>query len=84
MISDKVYMQEEKPCMYIYRQIMNGRSQTGIVGCTSIDDYMNDIIKKHELTRADKELDRINHVDYTNSNTGPIFLTYKHKDEIDR
>jgi uncharacterized protein (DUF1015 family) len=83
MISDKVYMQEEKPCMYIYRQIMNGRPQTGIVACTSIDDYMNDIIKKHELTRADKELDRINHVDYTNSNTGPIFLTYRHKDEID-
>ncbi|MCB2291804.1 DUF1015 family protein [Clostridium sp. CS001] len=83
MISDKIYLQEDKPCMYIYRQIMNGRPQTGIVACASIDDYMNDIIKKHELTRADKELDRINHVDYTNSNTGPIFLTYRHKDEID-
>jgi len=84
MISDKVYIQDEKPCMYIYRQIMNGRPQTGIVACASIDDYINDIIKKHEHTRADKELDRFNHVEYTNSNTGPIFLTYKHKDEIDK
>ncbi|MBZ9609831.1 DUF1015 family protein [Clostridium estertheticum] len=83
MISDKVYMQDEKPCMYIYRQIMNGRPQTGIVACASIDDYINNTIKKHELTRSDKELDRFNHVDYTNCNTGPIFLTYRHKDEID-
>ncbi|MBU3146825.1 DUF1015 domain-containing protein [Clostridium sp. CF012] len=84
MINYKVYMQEEKPCLYIYRQIMDGRPQTGIVACASIDDYINDIIKKHELTRADKELDRFNHVDYTNANTGPIFLTYRHKDEIDQ
>jgi len=83
MVNYKVYMQEEKPCLYIYRQIMDGRPQTGIVACASIDDYINDIIKKHELTRADKELDRFNHVDYTNANTGPIFLTYRHKDEID-
>ncbi len=83
MINYKVYMQEEKPCLYIYRQIMDGRPQTGIVACASIDDYINDVIKKHELTRADKELDRFNHVDYTNANTGPIFLTYRHKDEID-
>jgi len=83
MISDKVFVQDKKPCMYIYRQIMNGRPQTGIVACASIDDYINGVIKKHELTRADKELDRFNHVDYTNFNTGPIFLTYRHKDEID-
>ena len=83
MINYKVYMQEEKPCLYIYRQIMDGRPQTGIVACASIDDYINDVIKKHELTRADKELDRFNHVDYTNANTGPIFLTYRHKDEVD-
>ena len=83
MINYKVYLQEEKPCLYIYRQIMDGRPQTGIVACASIDDYINDVIKKHELTRADKELDRFNHVDYTNANTGPIFLTYRHKDEID-
>ena len=53
---------EPVPCFYIYRQIMNGRSQTGIVGCASIDDYINNIIKKHEFTRADKEADRIRHV----------------------
>ena len=62
---------------------MNGRAQTGIVGCASIDDYMNNIIKKHEFTRADKEADRINHVDYCDANTGPIFLTYRGNDTID-
>ena len=81
MIADGEYIQDEEPCLYIYRQIMNGRSQTGIVFCASIDDYMNDIIKKHEFTRADKEQDRINHVDYCDANTGPIFLTYK-EDQI--
>ena len=81
MITDGEYTQDEEPCIYIYRQIMNGRSQTGIVFCASIDDYMNNIIKKHEFTRADKEEDRINHVDYCDANTGPIFLTYK-EDQI--
>lgn len=83
MRKDGIYIQDEKPCMYIYRQVMNGRVQTGIVGCTSIDDYINDIIKKHEHTRAEKEQDRVNHVDYCNANTGPIFLTYKNVGEID-
>lgn len=77
MIEDGEYIQDEMPCLYIYRQIMNGRAQTGIVFCASIDDYLNNVIKKHEFTRADKELDRINHVDYCDANTGPIFLTYK-------
>jgi uncharacterized protein (DUF1015 family) len=81
MISDGDFIQDEKSCLYIYRQIMNGRSQTGIVFCASIDDYMNNVIKKHEFTRADKEQDRINHVDYCDANTGPIFLTYK-EDQI--
>ena len=81
MISDGEYIQDEQPCLYIYRQIMNGRAQTGIVFCASIDDYMNNVIKKHEFTRADKEQDRINHVDYCDANTGPIFLTYK-EDQI--
>lgn len=81
--SDGICMQEDEPKLYIYRQIMNGRAQTGIVGCASIDDYMNNIIKKHELTRADKEADRINHVDYCDANTGPIFLTYRGNDTID-
>ncbi len=69
--------QDDEPKIYIYRQIMNGRAQTGLVGCVSIDDYINNIIKKHEFTRADKEADRINHVDYCDANTGPIFLTYR-------
>lgn len=75
--TDGICKQDKSDCMYIYRQIMDGRSQTGLVGCVSIDDYMNNVIKKHELTRADKEQDRINHVDYCDANTGPIFLTYR-------
>ncbi len=82
LVVDGVAKQDEKPCIYIYRQIMNGRSQTGLVGCTAIDDYINNVIKKHELTRADKEADRINHVDYCDANTGPIFLTYRKNDFI--
>lgn len=81
MIDNGEYIQDEMPCLYIYRQIMNGRFQTGIVFCASIDDYLNNVIKKHEFTRADKEQDRINHVDYCDANTGPIFLTYK-EDQI--
>ncbi|MBE6804062.1 MAG: DUF1015 domain-containing protein [Ruminococcaceae bacterium] len=69
--------QDEKPMLYIYRQIMNGRKQTGIVGCTAVDDYINNVIKKHEFTRADKEADRIRHVDTLDANTGPIFLTHR-------
>ena len=80
MISEGEYIQDDQPCLYIYRQIMNGRAQTGLVFCASIDDYINNNIKKHEFTRADKELDRINHVDYCDANTGPIFLTYKEDD----
>lgn len=81
--SEGICKEDGKPCLYIYRQIMNGRAQTGIVGCASIDDYMNNIIKKHELTRADKEADRINHVDYCDANTGPIFLTYRGNETVD-
>ena len=69
--------QDDKPMLYIYRQIMNGREQTGIVGCTAVDDYINNVIKKHEFTRADKEADRIRHVDTLDANTGPIFLTHR-------
>ena len=82
LIKDGICAEDERPCFYIYRQIMNGRSQTGIVGCASIDDYINNIIKKHEFTRADKEADRIRHVDYCDANTGPIFLTYRKNDAI--
>lgn len=77
LVNNGVCKQDVVECVYIYRQIMNGRSQTGLVGCTAIDDYINNVIKKHELTRADKEADRINHVNYCDANTGPIFLTYR-------
>ncbi|MCM1568938.1 MAG: DUF1015 domain-containing protein [Roseburia sp.] len=76
-IAEGKFIQEEIPCYYLYEQVMNGRSQTGIVACASIDDYCNQVIKKHENTRADKEQDRINHVDICNMQTGPIFLAYR-------
>ena len=68
---------DEMDCYYIYQQTMDGRAQTGIVACPSVDDYLNNKIKKHELTRADKEADRIRHVDTLDANTGPIFLTHR-------
>ncbi len=83
MIAKGVFIQDEKPCLYIYKQVMNGRAQIGIVGCTAVDDYRTNVIKKHELTRADKEQDRINHVDYCDANTGPIFLTYRAEKTLD-
>ena len=82
MIAEGVFVKDNEACLYIYKQVMNGRTQIGIVGCTAVDDYRNNIIKKHELTRADKEQDRINHVDYCDANTGPIFLTYRAKAAI--
>ncbi len=81
--SDGVLKADESPCFYVYRQIMDGREQTGLVGCADVDDYINNRIKKHELTRADKEADRIRHVDTCDANTGPIFLCYKGQSEID-
>lgn len=77
MIAEKTYVQDEAPCLYIYEQTFRGKTQTGLVGCASVDEYQNNIIKKHELTRADKEADRIRHVDTLDANTGPIFLTYR-------
>ena len=79
---DGICQMDETPCFYIYQQIMNGRAQTGLVGCAWVDDYINNRIKKHELTRADKEADRIRHVDTCDANTGPIFLCYKGQAEI--
>ncbi len=81
-LENEAMLQDECPCFYIYRQVMNGRSQTGIVGCASIDDYMNNVIKKHEHTLKKKEQDRINHVNTCNANTGPIFLTYRNSEGI--
>lgn len=81
-IQNGSFLIEEMPCYYIYELTMEGRSQTGIVACSDIDDYNNQIIKKHENTREDKEIDRIRHVDTTNAHTGPIFLAYRSKPEI--
>ncbi len=77
MIEKGWLKQDNKKCFYIYKQIMGEHQQTGLVCCLSVDDYLNDKIKKHEHTREDKELDRINHVKYCNANTGPIFLMYE-------
>lgn len=77
MVADGSFVKEEKKCYYIYELTMNGRTQTGITACASIDDYESGVIKKHENTRAEKEADRINHVNICNAQTGPIFLAYR-------
>lgn len=84
MIKDGILVQDDKPMLYVYELTMDGRSQTGIVACASIDEYINGTIKKHELTREDKEQDRIRHVDICNANTGPIFLAYRTEEEISK
>ena len=81
-IEQGIFVTDEKAYYYIYELTMNGKSQTGIVACSSIDDYQNNIIKKHENTREEKEQDRIRHVDTTNAHTGPIFLAYRAVDVI--
>lgn len=77
MINKGEFVQEDKPVYYLYELTMDGRVQTGIVACASVDDYQNQVIKKHENTRADKELDRIRHVETCEAQTGPIFLAYR-------
>lgn len=76
-IADGIYVTDAGDHYYLYELTMDGRSQTGIVACCSIDDYVNGVIKKHENTREEKELDRIRHVDTVNAQTGPIFLAYR-------
>ncbi len=82
-IADGTFITDTDKAYYVYELTMNGRTQTGIAACASIDDYNNNIIKKHENTRADKEQDRINHVDRCSAQTGPIFLAYR-ADEVIR
>lgn len=77
MIENGTFVTDTDECYYIYELTMDGRTQTGLVACASIDDYANNVIKKHENTRADKEADRIHHVDTCNAQTGPIFLAYR-------
>lgn len=81
-VEEGAYIREEKKCYYIYELTMNGRVQTGLVACASIDDYQNNVIKKHENTREEKELDRINHVDICSAQTGPIFLAYRSNEQV--
>lgn len=83
-IADGVYITDEDRSYYIYQLVMDGRSQTGLVACSSVDDYVNNVIKKHENTRADKEVDRITHVDTCSAQTGPIFLAYRAHEEINK
>lgn len=83
MIARGEYIHDTEDMYYIYELVMDGRAQTGIVACASISDYENNVIKKHENTRAEKELDRITHVDTCNAQTGPIFLAYRAQAAID-
>ena len=82
MMEKGILIQDEKPCYYIYELERNGRKQTGLTGCAGIDDYLKGTIRKHELTREDKELDRIRHVDVCDANTGPIYLAAAWPDEL--
>ena len=83
-VSRNILFRESKPCYYIYQLIMNGRSQTGLVCGSSVDDYENDLIKKHEFTRPEKEKDRINHIATMGAQTGNVFLAYRNVAEIDQ
>lgn len=82
MVENGDFVQDDKPCYYLYELTMNGRSQTGIVACASIDDYLNGMIKKHENTRREKEEDRVRHVDICDAQTGPIFLAYRNQESL--
>lgn len=82
LIQNRTLVQDGKPCLYIYAQTMNGRRQIGLVACSSIEDYFNDVIKKHEYTRPEKEQDRIEHMLAVKAHVGPIFLTYKTHDGV--
>lgn len=79
-----VFVRDNQDAIYIYREIVNDRAQTGIVACVAIDDNINGIVKKHEYTKPDKELDRTNHIKYCNANTGTVLLTYKNQEEIEK
>ncbi|MEN9599982.1 MAG: hypothetical protein RL596_2303 [Bacteroidota bacterium] len=82
-IKRDILFRENKECYYIYQLIMNGRAQTGLVCVSSVDDYENDIIKKHEFTRPEKEQDRINHISISGAQTGNVFLAYRNNQRID-
>ena len=83
-IGEGVLFQEEKPCLYVYRQKAAGREQYGLVGCVSVAEYEAGLIKKHELTRVDKENERVNHIETAGAQTGLVFLLYRSREAIDR
>ena len=83
MMAEGVLIQEDTPALYVYQQIMGGHTQAGVVAGASVEEYEKDLIKKHEHTRPDKEDDRTRHVDTLNANTGPVFLTYRARPDID-
>ena len=83
MMAEGLFIEEEKEAYYVYELVMNGRSQVGIAACASVEDYERQIIKKHENTRAEKEADRIRHVDVCSAQTGPIFLAYRRREGIE-
>lgn len=80
---DGIFIQDTVPCLYIYALTYHGRTQTGVVGCASVSDYKNNVIKRHELTRKAKEDDRYRHIKTCMAQTGPVFLAYRHQDNID-
>ena len=84
MVKEGVFLQDKESCLYIYELTMEGRSQNGIVACASVEDYMNGHIKKHELTRPDKEADRKNHVRVSMMNAEPVFIAYPARKELDQ
>lgn len=83
-LADGTFIQEDAPCFYLYRLAAGASEQTGIVACCKLDDYVDGVVKRHENTRADKELDRIRHIDALDAQTGPIFLTYRGNKAVDR
>lgn len=84
LVADGKMIQDEAPCFYVYKLRMGDHEQVGIVAAASVEDYVNDKIKKHEFTRPDKEQDRVNHVNHLNAQTGPVFLTYRADATLDR
>ena len=83
-IREGSFIREETPCLYVYELTMNGRSQTGLVACTSVDEYQSGAIRRHENTRREKEEDRVRHIDACNAQSGPIFLAYRARPQISR
>ena len=83
LIADGALVQDTRPCFYLYRQIMGSHSQLGLVAAASCREYLDNVIKKHEFTRPDKENDRVRHIESLNAQTGPVFLTYRAQPALD-